>query len=144
MIAIRLGEVAISPESLSATTTQGMILEGRIPADAAGAVDISVTSPTGKKAVWPNKYRIQPTIAIPAGAGQAQKGQSFSFVTTGVVPLAPAFSNVRVTIGGTATTPALDDRGMLSVVIPNELHAGTYPVVVITPGGEAETRVEVI
>jgi len=142
VITIRLGEAAFSPVALSATTTQGTILEGPIPADAAGAVELSVTSPTGTKAVWPNKYRIEPTIAIPAGAAPAQPGHSYIFETTAIVPLGPSFSDVAVTVAGVASPPGLDE-GRFSVQIPPDLVAGTHPIVVVTPGGKAETNLDV-
>jgi len=137
LVTVSFGAAKASPPMLSFTATQGALLDVTVP-EAAGQVELTVTTPSGKKAVWP-QYPIAPKILRPPEGAEA--GKPMKIKTTGVVALGPALPNLTVTIAGIAAKDAHIEGGELAVTVPTNVHPGAQTLLVTTAGGSDEATI---
>lgn len=134
LVTVSFGTAKAPPPALSFTATQGALLDVTVP-EAAGQVELTVTTPSGKKVVWPG-YPIEPKILRPPEGAKA--GQPIKVKTTGVVALGPALATLKVTIAGKAAQEAHIEDGELTVTVPSDVRPGAQALVVTTAGGSDE------
>jgi hypothetical protein len=136
-VTVAFGESAADRRGLAVTTTStlGELIEGKVPQKAAGKVDVKVSVPTGKQAVWEG-FEVIPEIS-PGQQLRARPGESLAVMTTGVAGLGKGLPGLKVTIGERTAQATLDDDEQLVVTVPSDAPAGEAQLTLSTPGGTA-------
>ena len=134
-VTVAFGEAAVG-RGLAVTTTSslGVLLKGKVPDGAAGKVDVKVSVPTGKQAVWEG-FAVIPEISPQELS--AHPNQSIQVMTTGVVGLGKGLPGLQVAIGERPAEAALNANGQLEVTVPGDVVAGETQLTLSTPGGAA-------
>jgi hypothetical protein len=145
-LTVKFGEAAADRRglALTTTTTLGVLINAYVPPTAAGKVDITVSTPTGKQASWPG-FAVKPTITTPDADLQGHPSGKVEIMTTGVAGLGSKLSGLTVEIGGELASSELNANECLVVTVPERARPKTVDVIVLrTPGGEARRPFEVL
>jgi len=129
---VSFGTAAASVTSVSATQITALV-----PADSAGTVDVTVTTPQGTSATSPAdqySYDLTPTVSgVTPNTGPAAGGNTVTINGSNFVP------GATVEFGSTAATAVtLVSATQLTAVAPANA-AGSVDVSVTTPGGSSVT-----
>lgn len=145
-LTVKFGEAAADSRglALTTTTTLGVLIDAYVPPKAAGTVDITVSTPTGKRASW-SGFAVQPTITTPDADLRAQRNAEIEIMTTGVAGLGSRLTGLTVEIAGEPASRALNANERLIVTVPERARLGAGGEIVLrTPGGEARRPFEVL
>lgn len=124
---------------LTTTTTAGVLIDAVVPPDAAGAVDIEVSVPTGKKATW-SGFKVVPEIERHI---TAEPGKTVEVPTKGVTGLGSGLPGLKLSINDQLVEATLGTPENIKFVVPASLQPGPHRVVLTTLGGSAEAALEV-
>jgi hypothetical protein len=131
-------QVAFGTTTTFPTVLSDSAISVRVPAHAAGAVDLTVATPGGTSATSAaDRFTyVAPPVPTVTGLNQSS-GSSLGAYT--VVVLGSGFTGAtRVAFGTTTASPAVLSDSALSVQVPARM-AGTVDVTVTTPGGTSAT-----
>jgi hypothetical protein len=145
-LTVKFGEAATDRHglTLTTTTTLGVLINAYVPPKAAGKVDITVSTPTGKQASW-SGFAVKPTITTPDADLRGHPNGEVEIMTTGVAGLGSKLPGLTVEIGGDLAQSALNANECLVVTVPEDALPGTVGEIVLrTPGGEARRAFAVL
>ncbi len=145
-LTVKFGEAAADRRglALTTTTTLGVLIHAYVPPKAAGKVDITVSTPTGKQAGW-SGFAVRPTITTPDADLRGHPDEVVEIMTTGVAGLGSNLPGLTVEIGDKLAHSALNANECLVVTVPESAPPGTVGEIVLkTPGGEARRPFQVL
>jgi hypothetical protein len=140
-VTVKFGSVPASPGSLGVTTTtsQGAIIEAVVPPDAAGLVEVTVSAPTSKPAIFAD-FKIVPKI----GRGQHIVGSHGETVGVNVSGVAGLGQLVRASVDGHRSLTTVSGADVVHVTIPETAPIGETQLEIETPGGKDFAPIMVI
>jgi hypothetical protein len=143
-VTVTFGKSTVSPGSMTAATTTslGVLIRTRVPPEAAGEVDVSVSVPTGKPSTWPG-FKVIPEI--PQGQNLVgRRHHAITVQTKGVTGLGQLLPGLVASIGGEKADAILNGDGELQVTVPASAPTGPTALALVTPGGQAEAPVTIV